>query len=455
MNTQQQEQNAGDETGYMPRRRKGRKGKVFLLLACLVLAGGAYYWSGNGDQLNQTEPLIATVEYGDIENSIAATGSVRPKETVEVGAQVSGQLEVLHVEAGDTVEEGDLLAEIDASQFQSRVDSSRASLEGLQAQLESRRSSLRLSEANAERQRRLMEEDATSQQEYDSAMNQLESSRASLTQLERQIEQSEASLAIDERELEYTDVEAPISGTVTSIAMEEGRTLNASQTAPTILSIADLSIMEVATEISEADISRLQPGMEVYFTTLGNRGREWHSQLLQILPQPTTENNVVLYTGMFEVENKDRVLLPEMTAQVYFVTSAARDVLTVPVGALTYEDAAGPTSAGSGFNRSGSSGGSGPPQGPEPPGDFPSSVSSVQGGSGSSGRGDRSENRQATVQVVNEDGTYTHREVTIGLSDRVSAEVISGLEAGEQVVAGIADPEQDQDGNLRRAMRGF
>ncbi len=458
MNSQETQQ-AGEEAGYVTRRRrKGRKGRIVGVLVCLILAGGAYFHffgTGSGNQQEQAEPLIATVEYGDVENTIAATGSVRPTETVEVGAQVSGQLEALHVEDGDNVEEGELLAEIDATQFESRVASSRANLEGLRAQLEARRSALELAEANADRQRRLMEEDATSQQEYDNAMNQLTSARASLTQLQREIEQSEASLAIDERELEYTDVTAPISGTVTSIAMEEGRTLNASQTAPTILSIADLSRMEVATEISEADVGRLRPGMEVYFTTLGNSEREWHSQLGQILPQPTTDNNVVLYTGLFEVDNKDGTLLPQMTAQVYFVTSAARDVLTVPVGALRYEDGSGPASASSGFDGSASSSTGGAPRTPQSSGPDPSARSGPARGSGGSAPDDQPERRQATVQVVNEDGTYTRREVTIGLTDRVSAEVIDGLEAGDRVVAGIAGAGQGEDVDFREAIRGF
>ncbi len=220
-------------------------------------------------------------------------GSLKPFETVEVGAQVTGQLLKLYVEAGDRVEEGQLLAEIYANLQEQRVASSRANLEGQEAQLESRLSALQLAQANADRQRRLMAADATSQLDFDNAMNQLAAAQANLTQAQRQVDQSRANLDIEEQELAFTRIAAPISGTVVSVSMNEGRTLNAVQQAPTILTIADLSKMTVEAEISEADISSLSNGMEVYFTTLGGGNRRWSSTLRQILPQPTITNNVV------------------------------------------------------------------------------------------------------------------------------------------------------------------
>jgi macrolide-specific efflux system membrane fusion protein len=183
--------------------------------------------------------------------------------------------------------------------------------------------------------------------------------------------------------------------------MSEGQTLNASQSAPVILTIADLTVMEVQTQVSEADVGRLESGMAVYFTTLGGGERRWHSMLDQILPQPTIDNNVVLYTGEFRVDNRDGALLPEMTAQVYFITSATRDVLTVPLGALT-----------------------------------------------------RRADGRVTVQRVNADGSFTQQPVTIGLTSRTAAEVISGLQAGDRVVAGIAGQGISPEGvDFRSVMR--
>src|SRR5690606_31227615 len=271
----------------------------------------------------------------------------------------SGQLEKLHVEVGDVVEAGQLLAEIDARVQFERVNASRASLEGQQAQLDARRSALELARLNSERQQRLWSENATSQLEFDSAMNNLASAEASLVQLEKQIEQSAASLKTEETQLEFARIYAPVAGTVTSIAMNEGRTLNATQQAPTILTIADLQTMTVEAEISEADVAKVKRGMDVYFTTLGSGERRWYSKVRQILPTPKVTNNVVLYTGLFDIENNDGALLPEMTTQVYFVSSAAENVLVVPMGALSFIDgpaggsAADPAGMGSAMGAAG------------------------------------------------------------------------------------------------------
>jgi len=356
------------------------------------------------DMVIQTQQLFAEISIGDIENLIPSVGSIQPVQVVEVGAQVSGQLLALHVEAGDFVNRGDLLAEIDASQQISRVDASRANLAGLEAQLESARSNLNLAELNVTRQTNLMGASATSQLEYDMAVNNYNNAQASLTQLEREIDRSRASLAIEERELEFTQVIAPIDGTVMSVTMAEGRTLNASQQSPTILTIADLSTVRIQAEISEADVGRLREGMEVYFTTLGSGNRRWVSTLDRILPQPIVENNVVFYTGLFDVINEDNRLLPEMTAQVYFVTSSARDVLVVPMGALS-------------FNSNDA----------------------------------RSRERQATVDIVDVNGDIQSVNVSVGLTSRTHAEVISGLSINDQVV--IGNLETGAQGVDRQALR--
>ncbi|MEX2365242.1 MAG: efflux RND transporter periplasmic adaptor subunit, partial [Pseudohongiellaceae bacterium] len=254
-------------------RRKKRRRNWAVLLVLLGIGGGAYYWLQDEDTGPEQLPLIATVEIGSIENTIAASGSLQPRNFVDVGAQVSGMLQVLHVEVGDEVEQGQLLAEIDARVQEARLDASRASIEAQQAQLAARSASLELAQANKKRQERLMEADATSQLDYDNAINSLASAESSLIQLEKQIQQSLSSLASDETQLEFSKIYAPADGTVVSIEMNEGRTLNASQQAPTILRIADLTTMTVETEISEADIGNIKKGMRVYFTTLGSGNR--------------------------------------------------------------------------------------------------------------------------------------------------------------------------------------
>ena len=431
-----------------PRRSRKGRGRWLLLVVALV-AGASWYTLRSGDDTQQlNQPLLATVAMGNIENTISSAGSLKPSDFVDVGAQVSGQLEKLYVEVGDKVEANQLLAEIDARTQESRVQASRAALGALEAQIASRQASLDLSRANAQRQERLRAANATSQQDYDTATANLASAEANYTQLQRQIEQSRSTLNSEETALEFTRIYAPMAGTIVSIEMNEGRTLNANQQAPTILRIADLSTMTVQAEISEADIGNLRIGMDIYFTTLSGGQRRWRGALRQILPTPVIENNVVLYTGLFDVENTDGTLLPEMTAQVFFITAAAYDVLTVPVGALSFGEpgasGAAPAPGANGAEAAIAAARQGRPAGRRPP----------------SGNDTVPARRPASVTVMAADGTQQSREVVIGVSSRVSAEVISGLQEGEQVVAGIiqaaAVPQQQATAiGVPTAPRGF
>lgn len=400
-------------------RRQRSRARWLVPVLLIAAAGGWYLLQRNADTGTEDQPLIATIERGNIENTISSAGSLKPSSYVDVGAQVSGQLEKLHVEVGDKVEANQLLAEIDARTQESRVNASRSALEALESQVDSRLASLELARANARRQERLMAANATSQQDYDTAIATLANSEASFTQLQKQIDQSRSTLSSEETQLEYTRIYAPMAGTVVSIEMNEGRTLNANQSAPTILRIADLSTMTVETDISEADVGSIRPGMDIYFTTLSGGTRRWVGKLRQILPTPVIENNVVLYTGLFDVDNRDNSLLPEMTAQVFFITASARDVLTIPVGALNFARTP-PAATPSAATR---------PAGARPP---------------SMNAAGASAQRTANVEVINPDGSRAQREVVIGVMSRVSAEVISGLNAGDQVVAGIIQSTSSQ-----------
>jgi len=157
-------------------------------------------------------------------------------------------------------------------------------------------------------------------------------------------------LRADEANLNYAKIYAPMDGTVVSLTARQGQTLNANQTAPTILRIADLSTMTVQTQVSEAEVGKLRKGMEVYFTTLGSQGRRWYGALRKVEPTPTVTNNVVLYNALFDVPNKNQALLPSMTTQVFFIAATAKDALLVPTAAVT-------TSRGTGGRRDRGEGG--------------------------------------------------------------------------------------------------
>ncbi len=448
-----------------------RKSFKFLVAAAVVVAvAGAWFVRSNGQKKADEKPLLVKVDMGSIENTIASSGTLKPKTYVDVGAQVSGQLKKMHVQVGDVVTQGQLLAEIDAKLQESKVEASRAGIAALVAQVDGRKAALDLAKSNAARQERLRTANATSQLEYDTSVNNLASAQSALEQLQKQIQQSQASLSSDETSLNYAKIYAPAAGTVVTIDLIEGRTLNAVQQAPTILRISDLSTMTVEAEISEADISGIKKDMTVYFTTLGSGDRRWYSKVRQILPTPTVTNNVVLYTALFDVDNADSALFTDMTAQVFFITASAQNVVTVPVGALKYGPpgggrqlaAAGAANAGAapaagaaqaaGGDAQARGAGGGRPEGftpgqGRPPGGFGGgNGQGRRGGFGGLANANPNAPRPATATVMKADGTREERQVMIGVTSRVSAEVISGLAVGEEVIAGILPNQSNAAG---------
>ena len=399
--------------------------RALLILVPALVAGGWYAWPqvfGKRDPL--TAYQFSTVQRGDIEDVVTATGTLQPRDYVDVGAQVSGQLRKIHVEVGDTVNAGDLLAEIDPTVYRARVDASRAQLKNLRAQLKDREAQLALAQIQLRRQRALMAEDATTKESLQTAEASAKSAEAQLEAVRAQIEQIESTLRGDEASLQYARILSPMAGTVVSITARQGQTLNTNQQAPVVMRIADLSTMTVQTQVSEADVSRLKLGMEAYFTTLGGSGKRWQGKLEKIEPTPTVTNNVVLYNALFDVLNPDGLLMTQMTAQVFFIVSQAKDVLLVPMAALTQgapraPQLSPPASPGSG-NGAGRGMGAGAGQG-------------RSGGAATASTGPR----QGTVKVADERGGVQERKVELGVSNRVQTQVLSGLAEGERVVSGL------------------
>ncbi|MGO1462897.1 MAG: efflux RND transporter periplasmic adaptor subunit [Oleiphilaceae bacterium] len=378
-----------------------RKHIWFLLIVVLVTAVAVGGWWFQRDRQPDQNLLTVAVQRGDLEDLVTATGVLQPRDYVDVGAQVSGQLEVLHVRIGDDVKEGDLLAEIDPTLYVARVDATRAQLRNQRAQLMERKAQLTLAELQYRRQQNLLREEATSREAAQTAEATLQSARAQIEAINAQIEQTESSLRAEEANLEYARIYAPMDGTVVSIEARQGQTLNVNQQAPVLMRIADLSAMTVEAQVSEADIGKLTPDMPVYFTTLGSQQRRWESRLDRLEPTPVVENNVVLYNAVFEVPNPEGRLMTQMTAQVFFVNAEARGALLVPVTALN-------------------------------------------------GRGSG-----ATVQVLGSNGQPEQRGVTVGVTNRVQAEIVDGLKEGDRVVSSPRGAGSTTSNNGSRRMLGM
>lgn len=317
------------------RRRKSRKGLIFAIV--VVLAGGGYYaWHKHQlDRNKEGEYLTATVTTGNIEDLVTSTGTLQPRDYVDVGAQVSGQIDQLLVEVGDVVTKGQDLVKIDATQAEARMEQSEIQLSTNRNSLETQRENLKKTERDFQRQKNLFAQDATTRQSVLDAETAFENAKRQIRASELSIQNQEASMRIDKKNLAYTTIKAPIDGTVMSIAVKLGQTVNASQNVPNVMRIANLETMTVQSEVSEADVAKLYKGIRVYFTTLGGNNRRWYGELKRIEPTPKVQNSVVLYNALFDVQNDGSTLMPSMTAQVFFVSAQAENVLLVPMAALT------------------------------------------------------------------------------------------------------------------------
>ncbi|MGO4395073.1 efflux RND transporter periplasmic adaptor subunit [Variovorax sp. M-6] len=368
------------------------------LVALVSLLATAGLWANHraaGDGFD-----TVTIGRGDIEATVDAIGTLQPRRYVDVGAQVSGQVRRLYVRAGDAVEKGQPLAEIDPTVQQSTVDASRAALAGLKAQLADQQARHRLARHQHARQLQMAGDGATRDEDVQVAEAERASTAARIDHLKAQIDQAQSTLKGNLAQLGYTRIDAPMAGTVVSLDAREGQTLNAAYQTPNVLRIADLSAMTVWTEVSEAEVRRVRAGMPVRFTTLGGAPgqakRRWSGTVRQVLPAPQqpegkaagtalapTTSKVVLYTVLFDVANADGELMPQMTAQVSFVTAAAQGVLTAPLPALQLV-------------------------------------------AGQPGR--------YTARVLGPDGQPQARALRIGVRDRLTAEVLEGLAEGDRLI---------------------
>jgi macrolide-specific efflux system membrane fusion protein len=428
--------------------RLATKRWVWLLgAAALVLITIAVFdWRGG---TNESAYTTATVGRGDIEETVTALGNLQPRDYVDVGAQATGQLRKLYVDIGNSVKQGQLLAEIDPQVASAKVEQDVGNLANLIAQLADKQAQLSLANANFARQRGLKAADATSKADYDSAAQAAGSAAAEVNALKGQIAAAQSQLNGDKITLGYTKIYAPMSGTVASLSIKQGQTINSVQQAPTILRIADLKTMTVWTQVSEADVPKLKIGMPAYFTTLGNPDKRWYGKLQQIQPTPTITNNVVLYTATFDVANPTDELMTQMTAQVFFVTASAHDVVTVPVSALH-----------KGRGRAGGRTGSRPPKLGQGSAAHPSNWSEASSETFAAVRAALKTPgaKRYFVLVAKPDGMIEHRPVAIGVTSRVSAQVLAGLNIGEQAVVGTRSantPARDRANGVRNARTGY
>lgn len=440
------------------------------VIAIVLIAAGWYFLK---PKEQPPQYITAEVTQGDIESSVLATGILEATKMVSVGAQVSGQVRQMYVELGDQVKQGQLIARIDSVRQENDLKTAEASIKNQMAQLAVRQANLAKVEAEYNRQKAMYAQDATSRSELESAFASYKTAQADITAINAQIEQSRLTLATAKEDLGYTQIVAPMDGTIVAIVTEEGQTVNANQSAPTIVKLAKLDTMTIKAEISEADVMKVEEGQTVYFTTLGNNEKKIYAKLRQVEPAPNSINtdsntsgssssSAVYYNALFDVPNEDGKLRIDMTAQVYIVLDEAKNVLTIPAAAIQSSNRPARANRGEGSRGEGSRSEANPAARPE--------TESSQGNRPAAERPARlnlsdaeialieqGKAQRAMVRVLQADGTAKPTPVLIGLNNRATAQVLKGLKRGDQVViADGSDTSNDaakRGGNSRSPMR--
>ena len=380
----------------LPRRRS-----IWLAFVLVVALGAwavVHFAFGEAPPAQVTTTAVVT---GDIEEGVLATGTIEAARLVSIGAQVTGVVTKLHVVLGDRVKKGQLIAEIDSLTQQNDLRRAEAGVLNVQAQRNAQLALLKQTGLAVARLRALVAIDAGSRADLEIAEGTLATTQANIAALDAQLVQSRTTQDTARVNMGYTRVVAPIDGTVVAVITEEGQTVNSAFSAPVLIKLAQLDTMTVKAQISEADVPRVKVGLPVYFTLLGDPETKYHAVLKRVEPGPTTlasdtsataassttsgAAKAIYYNGIFDVANPDGKLRIAMTAQATIVVASVNGVVTVPSAAL--------------------------------------------------GAREKDGRYKVRVKAGNK---FDERLVTIGLNNRVLAEVKSGLALGDQVVTSEA-----------------
>lgn len=319
------------------------KKKLLVYVILAATAAGLYfkYFKKEDTITYITQP----VRRQNVEKVVNATGEVKAVDLVTVGAQVSGKIEKLYVSIGQTVKMGDMIAEIDSTTQQNDVDIAKAKMSSYQAQLKAAKTSLKIAKKQYLRMQNLKKQNAASTEDLENAEDSYEAAMSKVAEIEASLKETEISLSTAETNLGYTKITAPLDGTIVSVPVKVGQTINAAMDTPTIVQIADLRQMEIYIEISEGDIGNIKPGVKVTYSVLADMNKVYETTLKSIDPALTlltddqyTEvvdsSEAIYFYGRLVVPNADGKLRIGMTTQNVIYVESAEDVLTVPAMAL-------------------------------------------------------------------------------------------------------------------------
>ena len=331
--------------------------RALMIVVLLVAAAGAWLWWGKGDDARAGGFRTAAVDRGEVRVVISATGTLRATTTVDVGSQVSGQVQSVAVDFNDRVSKGQAIAMLDPAPFQSRLKQAQADLASARASVNEAQATLKNAEADYARKRDLLARQLVARSEADLALAARDQARARVVSANAAVQQRQAAVDNAELDVDYTIIRSPVDGVILLRAVEPGQTVAASFQTPVLFQIAeDLAQMQIDLSIDEADVGQIKEGLPVSFTVDAFPDRQFRGEVKQVRLSATSTSNVISYPVVVQVDNADLSLLPGMTASAEIVVSRREDVLRVPNAALRFTppgvDAAA-AGAGNGGGRGG------------------------------------------------------------------------------------------------------
>jgi len=389
---------------------KNKKNIIIGGVVLVILAVAAFSFI-NGEEDVVIEPQTVAAKKANVTTMVTATGTIEPINQVDVGTQVSGVVEKVYVDYNSIVKEGQLIAELDKTNLQ-------ASLTQAQAAYDNAISQKNYTETIYNRQKTLYDNQVISKADFDDANYNYQTAKGTVTQRYSDLQSARTNLG-------YANIYSPIDGVVLSRDIEEGQTVAASYSTPTLFTIAqDLKEMQVEADVDEADIGQVTEGQRVEFTVDAYIGETFNGVVTQVRLDPTITSNVVTYTVVVKADNEDLKLKPGLTATISIFTLELDDVLTAEAKAINFKPERAVLAA---YNAKH---------------EFETNTA------------ERS--REATaLWVLGSNGSITPKAVTLGASDGVNVQILSGISEGDKLVYSLKGVSKSEAGAEEKSESPF
>ncbi len=314
---------------------------ISLIVVLGILGAGGWWYYKYGTPEVKPQVTESAIQRGSIAETVKATGTLDALRTVQIGTQVSGVVRALNVDFNSIVKQGQLIAELDPQILQTQVDVQEANLQRSEVDLEQRNITWENDKAKLARQQELFNKNLVTKEQLEAAQLAVKMDEASINSSKASLVQTQANLNTAKLNLGYTKIYAPIDGVITNRAADVGQTVNATNSAPTLYTMAtDLTTMKLTASIDEADVSRVRQGQPVTFTVDAYGGSTFRGRVKQVRLNAKNSQNVVTYETVIDVQNNDLRLKPGMTANLTIEIQRVDDALRVPAAALRFRPTA-------------------------------------------------------------------------------------------------------------------